>query len=456
MPKRPKNAKAVNSLDEDIEANLLKPWPRSAPLDKVPMHMGGLMHGLVAVAREKWASSWPQHCCIMSGSMAEATRQLQAQPTAQLILCILQTEHHWGLLAARRAHKEFLVFDGKPSSDMDSAASSFAQHARELGWGDAEAVWVDVPDQTDDWSCGVRAVTAAAAVVAGLDCDGCSWPPRLLEHDFSEAKVRSVAASLQAAFGAPAPDGNLKIVKAKQEPPDLRSDSEPCEPVTPKKASRVTHNKAFQIKHHSNLDDNPSGHWQQFCQKLGAKAPMKCSSCRQLREVILSASQKRNEELVPAGDADASATGRSVCALVPADAADAADGAQGGELVAATAPAISRGRGRPKKGAEPATLKAWVQKHRPGVYSRVVGNTWNCVRCNKEIHCRRATESGNHYLYEHEESMTHKRLHDQTGEVELPGCTFDRALCGRGSNGLLAVKRRYGRENAHDHKKGKV
>ena len=487
MPKRPKNAKAANSLDEDIEANLLKPWPRSAPLDKVPMHMGGLMHGLVAVAREKWASSWPQHCCIMSGSMAEATRQLQAQPTAQLILCILQTEHHWGLLAARRAHKEFLVFDGKPSSDMDSAASSFAQHARELGWGDAEAVWVDVPDQTDDWSCGIRAVTAAAAVVAAFDCDGCSWPPRLLEHDFSEAKVRSVAASLQAAFGAPAPDGNLKIVKAKQEPPDLRSDSEPCEPVTPKKASRrprsvtppvekelqqkgkkarqhskaqskasqastqkqreeqarkegarlareagVTHNKAFQIKHHSNLDDNPSGHWQQFCQKLGAKAPMKCSSCRQLREVILSASQKRNEELVPAGDADASATGRSVCALVPADAADAADGAQGGELAAAAAPAISRGRGRPKKGAEPATLKAWVQKHRPGVYSHVVGNTWNCVRCNKEIHCRRATESGNHYLYEHEESMTHKRLHDQTGEVELVQQPCEGVLLGQG------------------------
>ena len=75
-------------------------------------------------------------------------------------------------------------------------------------------------------------------MVAAFDCDGCSWPPRLLEHDFSEAKVRSVAASLQAAFGAPAPDGNLKIVKAKQEPPDLRSDSEPCEPVTPKKASR--------------------------------------------------------------------------------------------------------------------------------------------------------------------------------------------------------------------------
>ena len=72
MPKRPRNAKAVNSKDEDIEANLLKPWPRSAPLDKVPMHMGGLMHGLVAVAREKWASSWPQHCCIMSGSMAPA------------------------------------------------------------------------------------------------------------------------------------------------------------------------------------------------------------------------------------------------------------------------------------------------------------------------------------------------------------------------------------------------
>ena len=105
----------------------------------------------------------------------------------------------------------------------------------------------------------------------------------------------------------------------------------------------MTHNKAFQIKRHSNLDDNPSGHWQQFCQKLGAKADREC------------------------------------------------------------------------------TLMWWGTL---GIAFAATKKSTAGVLRNQG--------TGNHYLYEHEESVTHKRLHDQTGEVELVQQPCEGVLLGQG------------------------
>ena len=482
-PRQPAGS-LLGDLCQDIEANILRPFPASAcspPRSGIPMHLGSLLRSMVLVARKQWASVWPEHCCILTGSMAEATRQLQAQPAAKLILCILQTEHHWALLAASRGHKEFLVFDGQTSDAMDDAASSFAQHARELGWCEVETVWVD---QTDAWSCGARAVTAAAAVVAEFSSDGSRWPPKLKEGDFSDAMVETVSASLQAVFEAPAinvkaeADRPAKKVKPKPQAaavPDLfHDDEDDAAPATPTRPSRrdrsrtpplekqvqkkarqgsapkrkakklskkqqeeqdraegarqakaagITFNQQFQKVHAQNLDHVPASHWPEFCKKLAQQAPMRCKSCRLLRDKIHPPSAAA-EPLPHPGKTDAPAADALVAQSEPlpeethAPAPDALVESEPSAGALVSVPAAKRRPGRPGRDEVLPTLANWVQKERRGIYTHVVGNTWKCVLCAKELQCRRPEASGHTYMLDHEKSKLHRQLH--RGDVQAP------------------------------------
>ncbi|CAE7389123.1 unnamed protein product, partial [Symbiodinium microadriaticum] len=440
LVKQESEPQAVDAgMTADIEASLLQPYPKLAPSLGSKLHVGTLLHGLVELLRDAFGCDWPQHCIAMIASTAESTLQLRFQQEARHLLAILATDSHWAMVAGRRGEGQLLLFDSRPSQLMDDTAVAAVSHLQTQGFcDDASLMRVHVPRQTDDWSCGHRLLAAARCVIGAVQRPDCDWPPVLSKKGFSDDALTDTVAYLQKKWQG----GSQKAVKPKQAAPavlQLVSDDDDDEddgadqadervkqeenaaPATPRKkpercrsrspvpekqAKNKTAPKAKaktskgikgskkQLLLRENLDANPSGHWGQFCEQLAAKTPMRCTSCQMLRAIIL---KQQAQQMPLAGDDDASGG-----AVVPADADDAAE---------AMAPA-RRGRGRPPKGQDVPSLEAWVQRERKGTYRIVVGNTWKCLRCAKEIDCRRQAESGKTYLMDHERSRLHRRLHD--------------------------------------------
>ena len=167
----------------------------------------------------------------------------------------------------------------------------------------------------------------------------------------------------------------------------------------------IKYNGRFQQIHQQNLEDNPKGHWQEFCQKLAENAPLRCRSCQQLRETIIPASAQPASEKTsaPALQDQAPASSRE-------------EASENLSLV------ISRGHGRPPKGTQPTSLSAWISSNRPGMYTFVCGTTWRCNVCQKECGFRYVTEAGVSRITEHESSRMHKNRASSSGVFAAVPC----------------------------------
>ena len=142
-------------------------------------------------------------------------------------------------------------------------------------------------------------------------------------------------------------------------------------------AMGVSYNKHFQSAHARNKLPNPAGHWANWCELLGKDGIMKCIACREVRQLVVEA-QKDQAEAPPLE--------------APAQA-----------VVPASSEAVAPGRGRPKAGAQVATLATWVAQNRPGIYVPLSGGQrWHCQLCQKEVNCFRSSYSGKRRLLQHE------------------------------------------------------
>ncbi|CAE7465119.1 unnamed protein product [Symbiodinium sp. KB8] len=366
---RPSKRKAVDAgMNPDIEASLLQPYPEQAPVPGSKLHVGTLLHGLVELLRDAFGCNWPQHCIAMIASTVAAS--IPARGTTSV-----------GDLGYRL-----------PLGD------GFCDNA--------SLMRVQVPHQTDDWSCGHLLLAAARCVIGSVQRPDCEFPPALSKKGFSDDAVTDTVAYLQKKWQGGSQDAVkheqaaslsvsavLQLLSDDDDDEDDGADQadkrvkkeENAAPATPRKKPTPTTpkqkarkgrfcspplQKQVKPKAPKQREDQERKEGARLAKAAGVsynssfqlkhQANLDANpsghwlQCRQLREIVLAAGQKQDTDSVLAdGDASQGSGG----ALVRVDADDAV---------------LRYKRGRPPKNAEVLSLQAWVNRQRKGVYKLIV------------------------------------------------------------------------------------
>jgi hypothetical protein len=105
---------------------------------------------------------WPKYVVVV-GVNEGHQQTLEAQPDADLVVKLLQSDSHWAVLYLRRSTMETLLCDGYMLESIVADAKHFlAYYHNTYGEHAAEIAIADTGKQNDGWSCGQRVMMITA------------------------------------------------------------------------------------------------------------------------------------------------------------------------------------------------------------------------------------------------------------------------------------------------------
>ena len=183
---------------------LLDPYPCMAiPRDQL-LHIGHLLHGMVELCQIFCGvDKWPQHVCVVDDTwdQEKVLVHITSQTNVRLVLLILTTSSHWALGAIDFYSKGMVVYDGKGLEVIMDKAKNFRDMITTTKRPVRGVHRADVPEQTDDWSCGHRLLLAVDIIL--LNCffepyDDSGLPLQLDPNFASSEEIQSLSKLLYA------------------------------------------------------------------------------------------------------------------------------------------------------------------------------------------------------------------------------------------------------------------
>lgn len=442
----------VDDLNGDLAKHVLHMHPFYEITPMKMLSLSQMVHSLATFSRETLGPSWVQQVILDSWSVQERSSLSTLLPHAQLVFTVLHDDSHWALLVFLIGKTQLVLYDsGTPQREgiLQAAQASCKHLGKSFGCNlDMQALkHAKVLPQTNEWSCGHRAVLCANFVLKALvENKWTELPVEVPESQFAFSMIlRLSRVQCQTNQNHPSvgcisilddswTENDKKRVKCESQPEEpaqkrmatqsskpatkKRSDPEPSPKSTSSqsvvekrrkvakasdeqkevskklehdwKSLGFTHNSDFQKIHKQFSAQAPKGHWQDFVSMMQGNKPMSCEACQKCRERVQALKEK--------GSAPEDEQQQQVVVAEP----------EADEQLVVGLGSGGRKRGRPRKGdVSWQGLPKFLEENRPGIYRLIdqEKHVWCCVLCNHQLKLKR---DGMTYVKSHEKSELHK------------------------------------------------
>ena len=171
-----------------VEHELLDPYP----IDQSELrygnrtHLGHVFHGMVSLCRKYVKAPWSERVCIVRTKAQNAMAQIELHRDTTIVLAVVESEEHWGLVATARELPSSVLFDGLANYYVAEKSEAWSQQLQ------TALTTAEVPTQPDSWSCGHRLLLAVQHILVSLKQG--HWPTFLPEDFATEEKIMALVA----------------------------------------------------------------------------------------------------------------------------------------------------------------------------------------------------------------------------------------------------------------------
>ena len=202
-------------LHEGIERAVLRNYTALAIRPDDKCHIGHLLHGLVAIARN-YSREWSRDIEILDLSDSKRERLLHAlQQGVSLLLAVVCSKAHWALAVVHDGTSQVVIYDGQRNQCIEQKVLSWSKDA--FHPEPVDVIVAEVPIQDDQHTCGHRVLLSAEYIIRDVMTNPAKTLPLILPEDLASRENIERLTTLDIVCDARSPGVKLECKRVKME-----------------------------------------------------------------------------------------------------------------------------------------------------------------------------------------------------------------------------------------------